>query len=615
MIDSDSSAPYPDSSGLPAGSDSGAVPVAAITDEELGNGSPDSVAGPGGAHQAANPADPEVAGDDGGNASPEADPFLARFSRSEPLVVLLSPTEVEVLAPRSKGSADERVEGNSRRIHFSHELPIGKALASFIVTHLREHGVGRRSIRLALAHEMLPAQIIEVPNLAARDLTQVVARRAAALIDAMPKEITFSGLALDGPDSEERRWLVHPIVAKPLAEMQIEFRSLGWKVRDVVPARTAPFLAVPSTSPAGEGRATLVIIFDRNSAAVGLVSGGRLAHLSTLPGSLDTHLDGEHGSRALVQELRGVDAFWRRSSRGDQVTDILILGAVRSAQDTLTPAIRSALGDVRVGSAIGAMPFESQGGQWIDSAPNEARIDLLRALRSPRAERLDLSLPLRPRTRSIATVAMTSLLICGTVALDMRDGMNGLTSSITTEARVVAAASSDLEALKERQSRAMRMEAQLLADCQELRQLEGLGINATSILRGLRTAFGDQTRLLSMRALGRAVGGAAVSPEHGEVGALHVRGVVLDDAGYTSAALHRLGLALARVPGVVKVEIEPPGLSDHGPNGLFGPGTKSLRFLATTRLVAVGSEGAYGTAAALAPSSPDGQSEPLPGAE
>ncbi|QDV06855.1 hypothetical protein Poly30_23720 [Planctomycetes bacterium Poly30] len=611
MIDSETPQPEPDNLADPELSSYGTVPVGAITDAELGAGdatSPEADRDP-----AYETWDPEVATDDPEHGLSGADSTLARFSRAEPLVVLLSPSEVEVLAPRAKGSPAHRMAGSSRLIQFTHDLPIGKALASHIVTTLKQHGVARRSIRLALSHEFLPAQIIEVPDLPSKELTQVVARRSAALIDATPQEVTFTGLALDGPDREERRWLVHAMLAKPLIAMQTELRAQGWVVRDVVPARTAPFLSVRSTTLAGEGRATLVLVFDRESAAIGLVSGGRLAHLSTLPGSLDMHLAGEQVARALVQELRGVDAFWRRSSRGDQVTDILILGAVRSALDRLAPAIRMALGDVRVAGAIGAMPFQAEGAGWIASAPNEARIDLLRALRSPRVAALDLSLPLRPRGRSIAAVAMSSLVLCSTVALAMRDGMNGLTSSISTEARVVEAASADLEALRERQARASALEAQLIADCQELQQLEGLGISATPILAGLRRAFGDGTRLLSMRAIGLAVGGAAISPALGEVGALHVRGVVIDDPEETTRALHRLRAALGRVPGVVNVQIEPPSLSDLGPIGVFGPGNGSLRFLATARLVPVGQESAYGKALRQGPEQPDGAFEALPG--
>ncbi len=608
--------PDPDSSvnASEGSSDYGTVPVGAITDEELGSrdtgGTDGSEAS--GAYETL---DPDATAEDLGGALPGTDASMGRFGRNDPLIILLSPHEVEVLAPRAKGSDAHRASGHSRLVQFSHDLPMGKALATFIVTNLREHGISGRPIRLALSHEILPAKIIEVPHLPQRDLQQVMARRAAAMIEVSPEDVAFSGLALDGPDKEERRWLVHPIEAKPLVAMQTEFRSLGWVVKDVVPARTAPFLSVRSTSLAGEGRATVVIVFDGDAAAIGLVSGGRLAHLSTLPGSLETHITGDQVARALVQELRGVDAFWRRSSRGDQVTDILILGAVRSAMETLTPAIRAALGDVRVTGAIGAMPFEVQGSAWLDRAPNEARIDLLRSLRAPRVNLVDLSLPLRPRARTISAVALSSLVLCSTVALGLRASMNGLASSISTEARVVQASSSDLERLVERQAQIEDLEARLHADCEELQQIQGLGVNASPIIAGLRTAFGDGTRLLSVRAMGLAVGGAAVSPAQGEIGALHIRGVVVDEPGETAAALARLREALLRVPGVVNVVVELPSLSDHGPAGSFGPGTTGLRFLATTRLVPVGTEASYGRTSPGDSTDPEAGSEPLPGEE
>lgn len=592
--------------------DYGTVSIGALTDEELGVKEANSELG---SVEGFETLDPEANAGEPDGPLPGSHPSLARFTRNDPLVVLVSPTEVEVLAPRSKGSDAQRSAGHSRLIQFSHDLPLGRALASFIVATLKEHGVGRRSIRLALSHGILPAKIIDVPSLPLRDLQQVIARRTAAAVDLRPEDVTFSAMALDGPDLEERRWLVHPIEAKPLVAMQTELRSLGWPVKDIVPARTAPFLSVRGTNLAGEGRATVVIVFDGDAAAIGLVSRGRLAHLSTLPGTLDAHINSEHVRRALVQELRGVDAFWRRSSRGDQVTDILILGAVRSALDTLAPAIRSALGDVRVSAAISAMPFEAQGIAWLDRAPLEARIDLLRSLRAPRVALVDLSLPLRPRARTIAAVALSSLVVCSTVAMGLRAGMNGMVASISTEARVVRAASSDLEALIERRDRIVALESRLHADCEELQQLQGLGMNATPIFEGLRSAFGDRTRLLSVRGMGSAVGGATVSQGLGEIGALHIRGVVVDEPGVTAATLGHLRAALLRVPGVVNVVIELPNLNDQGPADSFGPGSRGLRFLATTRLVPVGAESSYGLALPVDSVGSQGGPEALPGGE
>ncbi len=611
MIEPDSDFPEQGNAPTPGPSDYGTVPIGALTDEEMGDDE----------HQHSSPDGPayetwdlEGSDDVAAGSVQNNESILGRFSRAEPLVVLVSPTEVEVLAPRVKDSAAARVAGDARLIQFTHDLPLGKALATFIVSTLKDHGVARSAMRLALSHEILPAKIIEVPNLQARDLHQVMARRTAAVIDSTPEEVAFSALALDGPDQPERRWLVHPMIAKPLVAFQMEMRGLGWTVRDVVPARTAPFLSAPQPSEDQEGEATLVVAFDRDAVGIGLVSDGRLAHLSTLPGSLDTHLR-QQGARSLIQELRGVDAFWRRSSRGDQVTEILILGAVPSALEQLAPSIRSALGDVRVAGAMGSSAIPITSGSWLERAPNESRIDFLRAVRNPRGASLDLSLPLRPRGRSILAVALSSLVVCSTVAMGVRSGMDGLASSISTEARVVETASADLEDLRARKREVASLEALLMADCKRLTSLEGLGVSATPIVAGLRKAFGDQTRLLSMRAMGLAVGGATVSPERGEVGALHLRGIVINAPGETMAALGRLRNALSEVPGVVNIVIEPPSLTDRGPSNQFGAGTESLRFLATTRLVPAGSELAYRTAPTASASNVAGSEDPLPGAD
>lgn len=610
MIDPDSDLPKHDQDPPRSSMDYGTVPVGAITDEELGGddeqGSP--------AAPTYDVWDPAGTLEPGATAGQASEGILGRFSRSENLVVLISSNSVEVLAPRGKDSDAARVAGDSRLIELESDAPVGKELARFLVSTLKEHGVPPSAIRLALADDILPAKIIEVPNLQSRDLHQVMSRRISALIDSTPEEVAFSALALDGPDQAERRWLVHPMLAKPLTAFQMEMRGLGWQVRDVVPARTAPFLSAPAPTDGGEENATLVVVFDRETVGIGLVTGGSLTHLSTLPGSLDTHLQ-DSGARSLVQELRGVDAFWRRSSRGEQVTEILILGAVPSALERLAPPIRAALGDVRVAGAVGSASIPIASDSWLDRALNESRIDLLRAMRTPRAASLDLSLPLRPRGRSILAVAMSSLVVCTTLAMGVRSGMEGLASSISTEARVVEAASADLEELRASSQEVAAVEAMLLADTERLTSLEGIGVSASPIIGGLRRAFGDGTRLLSMRAMGLAVGGATISSDRGEVGSLLVRGIVVDAPGETMAALGRLRAALAQVPGVVNIVIEPPSLTDRGPMNQFGAGSRSLRFLVSTRLVPAGSEAAYMTASLSASGSSKSGQEPLPGAE
>ena len=81
------------------------------------------------------------------------------------------------------------------------------------------------------------------------------------------------------------------------------------------------------------------------------------------------------------------------------------------------------------------------------------------------------------------------------------------------------------------------------------------------------------------------------------------------------AALDRLKNALGSIPGVVRVVIEPPSLGDRGPSNEFGLGTESLRFLATARLVPIGTKAAYLAAPIGGASTGVGDDEPLPGGE
>ena len=101
----------------------------------------------------------------------------------------------------------------------------------------------------------------------------------------------------------------------------------------------------------------------------------------------------------------------------------------------------------------------------------------------------------------------------------------------------------------------------------------------------------------------------------GEIGSLHVRGLVINAPGKTIMALGRLREALSQVPGVVRVVVEPPSLEDRGPSDQFGVGTESLRFVVTTRLVPAGNELAYRSHVSSRPGNSNIGDEPLPGAD
>lgn len=518
------------------------------------------------------------------------------------IVLHVSAQAIEALVPRKRfapGASPYRL------VRFSHDLDIGSALAAFLAVRLKSHGVSKRPVVLALAPDLVTSKIIELPRLGARELEGVVGRRAAALLELGAAETAFSGIALDGEDAVERRWLVHGTAKKPLTEFQAELRSLGFPVKHAIPARTAPFLSARCMEAAVSNGATLVALFEREHCAIGLLAEGRLVHLSVLQGGTHAHLTEPQTAKAFVQELRGIDAFWRRASRGDRVAAVAIGGVEPFVVERLNTAILSALGEVAVTtldegtndprqgdgtlSVAGLDGLEEEQGEGVaplDHAGEKARIALLTSLANHRVSSLDFAVDLRPRARDILLVGGASALLFGTLAVGLRDDFRSRAASLATETQVVQAASADLDDLRTLERTVQTLEGQVRSACSELESVSAIGLPARDLLNGVFGAFTDQTALLSISAAGSSV-------STGGAGVLRLRGVVEDLPGETASALSRLESNLRAVQGVSDVQIEMPSLSDRA-GDLRGGGRTSLRFSAVLQLGALAAPPAEG---------------------
>lgn len=517
----------------------------------------------------------------------------SRLGRQAPIVVCVSGSVVEALVPRQTRVKVAAPKLPFRLVRFSHELELGDALAELIAGRLVAHGARRAPVTLALGSDVVRSTTVEIPRLALRDTDAVIGRRAAALLDGLPETTLHSGLALDGEDASMRRWLVHACDRRSLTAFQTAMRRLGFPVRIAVPMRTAPFLsetlarATPSPQPAPEDAdgdapeaaagATLVAVFERESCHVGLISERRLVQLTELPGSADAHQKDEPTARAFIQELRGIDAFWRRASRGEQVSAVLLAGIEAAAVKRMRPSIHAALGAV----AVDGLTLEGHGGEAaaragvvgglegldgptdlapLDDASERARTAVLASLQSPRIAAVDLAAELRPRARTLTAVAGSSLVICSALAITVRTDLESRARSLETSNQVVAARGPGLGELRELEIDARRAEAELMESIREIRDLSALGLDIESLGEGVFDALGRDASLLSMSATGMA-------PGQSGGGILRVRGVVPDVPGETSRTLSAIDSRLRRVPGVADAEIDMPSLDDRQGGG------------------------------------------------
>ncbi|MEM9380064.1 MAG: hypothetical protein AAGB93_08950 [Planctomycetota bacterium] len=539
-----------------------------------------------------------------------------RIGRARPIVLFVSPGTVEALGPRQQLSSEAT---RLRLVRFSSDLAMGGDLASYVAGQLASHGIARRPVVVALAPQMMETRILELPDLIGRDLETVVARRAASLCDLEPGEAAFSAVSLDGEDSPERRWLVHAVQRDTLTDFQSEMRARGYPVRSVVSARSALFLSAGvEAASSATGGATLAVLFEREACAIGVLDEGRIVHLSVVPGGSHTHLSDPDAARAFVHELRSIDAFWRRKSRGRSIAGVVVGGVAPSFVDRLHPAIRSALGDVAVNAldqhvdpvvrgsdapapaeattespapaeATEASPAPSASEETavkdlpvaelgpIDRAEESARIAVLDAIRTARLDALDLAIELRPRAKKVLAISVVSALAWGMLAQGVRSELHGTARALENETEIASNAASDLERWRALDGRVQETEAKLRAARDELVEAAGVGLPTDRLVAGLFGALDRDTALLSINAYG-----PALSPQ-GSGGSVRIRGVVRDEPGRTAAALARFEERLSGLSCVTTVDMDIPNLSERA-GDVIANSTRSLRFSATASL-------------------------------
>lgn len=513
---------------------------------------------------------------------------------SASIALHLSKDKVEALVPRRARNGPAH-----RLVRFSHELELGPELAEFIMGELLAHGVPKRSMVLGIAPDLVLPRVLGLPSLPQRDLEPVMARRSSSLLDLEPKEVSYAALDLDGEDVEERRWLVHAIPKAPLAKMQKVFRDGGFTVKHAISARTAPFVSERCIEAAAEEGATLVALFERDHCAVGLLSAGRVVHLSAILGGAQDYAEGTTNFKSFIQELRGIDAFWRRSSRGESVNAVILGGLEPSSVAQFEPAIHGGLGEVRItllgeedaveiSSGAAAAQDDVFGGvhdtarSLVDDPHDAARVGLLQTFLSPRATVLDMSVELRPQLRSLVAVGTASAILFGAMAFSVREDLREKAIEIDRQAAVVQGAAVDLPGLQTLERQVVSLESEVRAACGELQAVSAAGLSIHDLTNGLLSAFGPGLQLLSASAV-------APIPAQSQDGVLRIRGTVQDLPGATATALSDLEDRLANLPGVVSANVELPSLSDR--EAATGTAGATLKFSAVLTLRAAATGG------------------------
>lgn len=364
----------------------------------------------------------------------------------------------------------------------------------------------RRAI-LSLGPGLVSVRLIQTPVLSRRNLAVVMRRKAAAIAGCEPEEVLYAATRC-GEDSDgsgegkrEIRWAVAALRRSRLREILLSLRRSGVSVRRVV----ASPLAVPTRAAelAGPGDdATIAIGVDRRCVHVALLGGGGLAMQNALEGSFEAQPSMALG---LLQEVRSVDAFWRKHSRGGSVGRIVLLGLEGERAGLLVNALGAAIPGARV--------VRDEVRVQADPA-TAGRVGILSCARAGDGVQVDLSVPVPAEPVTIAAMAAAFLLCVGVAGTVGYEHTHGREMAMREELEVLSRAAAGLDGLEVREAEARAKLAELgalternaavlrdgwplqelLGDC-----LEGLGSDAA--LLSLRGGVWERERELSLEAI------------------------------------------------------------------------------------------------------------------
>jgi len=273
---------------------------------------------------------------------------------------------------------------------------------------VKEAGARPGPCILALGKGHVVERSVALPDMQPKEQRSVLGRKAANLLELSEAETIFSAIELAEHPGEESewatKWLVQAVRRTEHLTFRNELQKVGFRVRRVV---SAPLSVLQERFAAelAEDEAFIIAAVEPDSTAINLVSQDGLVHRAILNGAFagDSAM-----ASGLIQELRGLQAFWRKLSRGGSIKGAALIGLEASITQSIFPALHAAL------PGIDLAPIETEDG---DSARSE-RIALLECARTPAIVRDSLRVPLAPNRRLLAAAGL--LLASGSWAMAAR---------------------------------------------------------------------------------------------------------------------------------------------------------------------------------------------------
>lgn len=397
----------------------------------------------------------------------------------------------------------------------------------------KEHRRNKMGVVLVLGEGLIEQGTVNVGPLKGPDLRRSLHRKAGNLLSDGIKETVFAAVPMMSNEAAGE-WLLFAMLRRDGKAIRQEFRRQGVNVTRVASSRMAQVAA--AAGHAEEDETVVCVGVGQTGVTISLVSEGQLAQITRLQGN---YSESPSMATSLLQELRGLDAFWRKRSRGGKLSRVVLVGLDTESAEQIAPAIHASLPGTQVERF--ASPNEEQ------IAPEDlGRASALSAALASGELQVDFSIPLPPRVPVLAATALVVAVSTAGVANRVKDELIEERSDYLAE----------VEQLKERTAPVASLDAQFAEiestlarlEAEQARQaaLAAEGIDLKAVLPGTMNAF---------RGLAAPI---AVTMEARKGEEVVFSGIASSDPNQSLQALQRLVVLLEATPWCEKVALRPP---------------------------------------------------------
>jgi hypothetical protein len=377
-----------------------------------------------------------------------------------------------------------------------------------------------------------------LPEVGRKELSEVLARRAAQLADCPANDALYAGLPgakrvqTGGREShEECSWTLLALRRSFARELSGQLAKQGVRTTRIVAARLAVLSHVDRELGAVEG-ATLVIDFEPGVSIVSLIDGARLVHQTVLDGDL---VERPGLALAIVQEARSFESTWRRESRGAPLGRACVVGLDPERGQLFRNALSNALPNVE--TVCWPVVSEREGA---------GRMATLAACLARGRFDLDLTVPTPWSLSRRIGVAAAAFAVVGSMGVVAERHVEWQREELQSEVQAILESTADLETLESEVQSIGARRSELESEVARLVDLYGRGLQLETVLGDAFGAFQGDSSLVSIDA----------RPSEGRV---HFVGATHPHPLRAMSAVQAAREALERSPSFRDVVVEAPG--------------------------------------------------------